>query len=247
MGVAVFTGYLLIGIGPGLALFFVGLAKKSYYVLVTLTSCFFWLLALLLASLLRPLLLSSSRASGIFAYTTLVVLSVALLECSRLLLWLLTRRMQAKLDEVAAHKGSLPMSEGEKLTTALAGGLGQGFAHSAIFFVAILTPSLGPGTFYLDACPQMPYFLAAGNTVAAFDAFSCGNKRRIGGVAGLHFAAALLCLLNLAPSGCLASIPLVFACASAASVMACSTCLQRLQYTRVHGSDGPEDERTSSD
>lgn len=43
-----------------------------------------------------------------------------------------------------------------------ASGLGHGLAHSAMFFLALLTPTLGAATYYLEGCPEVPFFLAAG-------------------------------------------------------------------------------------
>lgn len=45
-----------------------------------------------------------------------------------------------------------------------AGGLGHGVAHAVFFCLSLLTPAFGPGTFFVDRCSKIPFFLLSGES-----------------------------------------------------------------------------------
>ncbi|GBG79656.1 hypothetical protein CBR_g29804 [Chara braunii] len=71
------------------------------------------------------------------------------------------RKAEVQLDAVAARQSKPRLSVIDRMQIGLASGLGHGSAHAAFFFLSLLTPALGPATYYVDSCPQMPFFLVA--------------------------------------------------------------------------------------
>eukprot|EP00897_Mesotaenium_endlicherianum_P009276 jgi/Mesen1/8377/ME000468S07815 len=106
-------------------------------------------------------------------------------------------------------------------------GLGHGMAHSAFFFLSLLTAAVGLATYYANTCPEMPFFLVASvaslaflllhtfGMVVAFDGYATHTKAHQLAVPALHLTAALLMLVNFAPGGCAAGVCLVWICAAA--------------------------------
>eukprot|EP00271_Cylindrocystis_brebissonii_P010911 TRINITY_DN27392_c0_g1_i1.p1 TRINITY_DN27392_c0_g1~~TRINITY_DN27392_c0_g1_i1.p1 ORF type:complete len:271 (+),score=39.67 TRINITY_DN27392_c0_g1_i1:410-1222(+) len=222
MTLASFVGYVLIGLGPGLALFSVVVASKPLLVLVMLSSASFWLLNLMLvAALWRPFIPLGPSA---WPHALLLLSAVAIQEGARLFFWKIFRRAQTGLEGIAAAYGRPRLSVLDKVELAVSAGLGHGAAHSALFFVSLLTPVVGSATYYTHSCPQLPFFLVAAlmslallllhtfSTLLAFDAFVHGPLARCFWVPAAHLLASLAMLVNFFPGGCVLGLPLVWLC-----------------------------------
>lgn len=77
MGFKAFLGYLLIGLGPGPALFFKYIAPKPLLLLLFLTGCFIWLMVLMLIALVWLWVLPADGRNYLYF---LVVLNAVLVE-----------------------------------------------------------------------------------------------------------------------------------------------------------------------
>lgn len=222
MTFASFWGCFLIGVGPGIALFVTIISQKSFLVIVTFSSAFFWLLTLIsVAALWRPFV---PLGDSIWPLVLLLCTVIVVQEAARLLFWRIYCRVETGVNSISVAQGRPLISPLERMQVALAGGLGHGGVHSAIFFLSLLTPSLGPATYYSDKCSHMPFFLNTAllslavllqhifGMVIAFDAFHSKSRERQLFVPAIHLISAFLMLINLSPGGCSIGMPLVWVC-----------------------------------
>lgn len=222
MTVASFLGCFLLGAGPGFGIFAVVIAPKPFLVILVLISAFFWLLSLILvASIWRAFL---PLGAAMWPYIGVVFSAVAAQEALRLLYWQLQLRLERGLEAIAAAQMRPRLTALDKIEMALASGLGQGAAHTALFFLSLLTPLLGPATFYLDQCPYLPFFALAAlaslpllllhtfGMVVALDGHANHKTVHQVVVPVLHLAAGSVLLVNFIPGGCLVGLLLVWLC-----------------------------------
>lgn len=222
MTVASFLGCFLLGAGPGFTIFAVVIAPKPFLVLIVLTSAFYWLLSLIfVAGLWRAFM---PLGPAMWPYIAVVFSAVVVQEAMRVLYWQLHVRLERGLESIAASQMRPRLTALDKIEMALAGGLGQGAAHSALFFLSLLTPLLGPATFYNDQCPYLPFFAIAAlaslpllllhtfGMVVSFDGFANHKAVHQAVVPVLHLAAGFVLLVNFIPGGCLVGLPLVWVC-----------------------------------
>eukprot|EP00850_Spirogloea_muscicola_P016983 SM000141S00927 [mRNA] locus=s141:195190:197310:- [translate_table: standard] len=254
MTVAAFVGCSLVGLGPALALAALVLLPKPVLTLAALCSTFYWLITIIATAGLTRLLLPSAPPTWFLALLLLV--AVACQELARIGLWRIARRVDPPavqrqitirvhllraLQLIARRQSKAPLSFSDKVQIYLAAGFGHGLAHSLLFFLSLMTPAMGPATYYVSACPQMPIFLAmaiassaffiihAITMIMAFDGYVENSSHQYYAPI-FHFAAASTTLLNLAPSGCLVGLPLLWIIVvSAAS--ACHSILWRKSNT----------------
>ncbi|XP_052292432.1 gamma-secretase subunit APH1-like isoform X2 [Citrus sinensis] len=158
MTVAAGIGYALIALGPSLSLFVAVISKKPFLILTVLSSTLLWLISLIvLSGIWRAFLPLKSTTWWPFAL--LIISSVGFQEGLRVLFWKVYKRLEDTLDAFADRVGKPRLFLTDKMQIALAGGLGHGVAHAVFFCLSLLTPAFGPATFYVDRCPQMPFFL----------------------------------------------------------------------------------------
>eukprot|EP00252_Welwitschia_mirabilis_P025342 TRINITY_DN7876_c0_g1_i2.p1 TRINITY_DN7876_c0_g1~~TRINITY_DN7876_c0_g1_i2.p1 ORF type:complete len:162 (-),score=21.43 TRINITY_DN7876_c0_g1_i2:233-718(-) len=159
MTVVAGIGYALIALGPAIAIFANVIAKKPFLILTVLTSSLIWLISLIiLAGIWKGFLPISS---SVWPFALLLTTSVAMQEGLRLLCWKFYQKVEAILDALAQKISKPRLFLTDKMQIALAGGLGHGIAHAVFFCLSLATPAFGPGTFYVNNCKQMPFFLVA--------------------------------------------------------------------------------------
>eukprot|EP00850_Spirogloea_muscicola_P009376 SM000052S17768 [mRNA] locus=s52:560690:570889:- [translate_table: standard] len=250
MTVAAFVGCSLVGLGPALALAALVLLPKPFLTLAALCSTFYWLITIIATAGLTRLLLPSAPPTWFLALLLLV--AVASIASSAFFIIHAVSMIMAfdGYVENSSHQyyapiihfaaaATAPLSFSDKVQIYL--GFGHGLAHSLLFFLSLMTPAMGPATYYVSACPQMPIFLAmaiassaffiihAITMIMAFDGYVENSSHQYYAPI-FHFAAASTTLLNLAPSGCLVGLPLLWIIVvSAAS--ACHSILWRKSNT----------------
>lgn len=152
MAAAAFFGHALLGLGPGAAFFCVIIAPKSFVVLLSLFSAFFWLVALLLTSaLLRGFvpLADSQRA-----HAGALLAAVAIEEAARYGVWQLHKRTLALLHDMSTASGHT-FTPVDELYLAVGWGYGQAVVHVLIMFGSLVPLTAGHGTLYAATCPQV--------------------------------------------------------------------------------------------
>ncbi|KAG8369981.1 hypothetical protein BUALT_Bualt14G0070100 [Buddleja alternifolia] len=221
MTVAAGIGYVLLALGPSLSLFIAVISQKPFLVLTLLSSTLLWLMSLIaLSAIWRAFL--PFKTGLLWPYTLVILTSVAFQEALRLFLWRLYKRMEQILDAFADRVSKPHLFITDKMQIALAGGMGHGVAHAVFFCVSLLTPAFGPATYYVEKCPQMPFFLVSAivalafvtihtfSMVIAFSGYSEGNRMDQYFAPAVHFTAGMLTLTNLASRGCVIGIPLLY-------------------------------------
>ncbi|KAI7793230.1 gamma-secretase subunit Aph-1b-like [Triplophysa rosa] len=207
MTVAVFFGCAFIAFGPAFALFVFTIAKDPLRVLILITGAFFWLLSLLLSSLVWFIAVKASNADDWTLRRSLLIFgvffSVLLQELFRFGYYRLLRK---------ANEGLAAISEDESSAIsvrqmAYVAGLGFGIMSGAFSMINILSDSLGPGTVGIFGDSQYYFITSALMTLALtllhtfwgvvfFDGCEKSRWWVIALVVCLHLLVAGLSLLN---------------------------------------------------
>mmetsp|Transcript_9328 Transcript_9328/g.16507 ORF Transcript_9328/g.16507 Transcript_9328/m.16507 type:complete len:287 (+) Transcript_9328:67-927(+) len=244
-----FFAFFTLGMGPGLVFFGFFIAPKSFLVLLTLTSAFFWLLSLLLISAIfkgfLPVTVVASHYAG------LVACSVAIQELARLGMWKIHSITAQVLSEHARSTGHR-FAVLDRLYLALGWGYGHGVAHVVFFVLSFLPLTTGDGTWYLDTCPNMSIFLAGALYALAFGMLLPGcmvisfyglqerNWLLIVYPPAMHLGASMLTLANFRRNGCLFVMPLLLVLGAGTAFYA-----TKLGWKAVTGLDATSAARTS--
>ncbi|CAB4263689.1 unnamed protein product [Prunus armeniaca] len=221
MTIAAGIGYALLALGPSLSLFVSVISKKPFLVLTVLSSTLLWLTSLIvLSGIWRAFL--PLKSSTWWPYSILIFTSVAFQEGLRVLFWKVYKRLEDTLDAFADRVSKPRLYLTDKMQIALAGGLGHGVAHAVFFCISLLTPAFGPGTFFVDRCSKIPFFLLSAlialafvtihtfSMVIAFNGYAEGNKVDQFFVPIVHLVAGMVTLVNFASGGCIIGIPLLY-------------------------------------
>ncbi|KAG0361186.1 gamma-secretase subunit Aph-1 [Gamsiella multidivaricata] len=206
-----FFGCALTAYGPSLAIFFGCIASNAQLVILMVSSAFFWLLSLLLASAIWFIAKDSQHT-----YTSTIIYTVLLQELFRWFLYMLINRAEQGLNMVAKH----PKSKFNRPGYAFSAGMGFGLMFGIISYITQLVQSLGPGVLMCASCPSISlYFISAITTcifilhhcvwmMVSFTGFTQRSYLRILWVLVSHYGASYLTLLN-------ASTTVRFGCAYA--------------------------------
>nr|XP_060617091.1 gamma-secretase subunit Aph-1b-like [Anolis sagrei ordinatus] len=160
MTVPVFVGCAGVAFGPPLALFLLTVVSEPLRVIVLIAGAFFWLVSLLLSSLIWFVASAASDPSnhalqeGLLAFG--LVVSVLLQEAFRFLYYKLLRKAIEGLLALS-DDGCSPISIQQMAYVA---GLGFGLMSGAFSMINLLADSLGPGTVGIYGDSQL-YFLSS--------------------------------------------------------------------------------------
>ncbi|KAG0268410.1 gamma secretase complex protein [Linnemannia exigua] len=136
MTLITFFGCAFTAYGPSLAIFFGSIAPNAQLVILMVSSAFFWLISVLLASAIW-FMASNSRET----FPVTIIYTVLLQELFRYFLFLLINRAEGGLNLVAKH----PKSRFNRSGYAFAAGLGFGLMFGIISYITPLVDSMGPG------------------------------------------------------------------------------------------------------
>ncbi|XP_051507444.1 gamma-secretase subunit Aph-1b-like [Myxocyprinus asiaticus] len=166
MTVAVFFGCTFIAFGPAIALFLFTIARDPLRVIFLIAGAFFWLVSVLLSSLVWFITVqisnknSATQQRGLLIFG--VVLSVLLQEVFRFGYYKLLKKANDGLLTLS-QEDTMPISMRQ---LAYVSGLGFGFMSGAFSVVNILSDSLGPGTVGIHGDPQHYFISSAFMTLA---------------------------------------------------------------------------------
>ncbi|MGH0117409.1 UNVERIFIED_CONTAM: hypothetical protein FKN15_034596 [Acipenser sinensis] len=169
MTTSVFFGCTFIAFGPAISLFLFTIARDPLRVILfdcwVSVLAFFWLVSLLLSSLVWFIAVQISNKENASVQKGLlifgVVLSVLLQETFRFGYYKLLKRANEGLMALS-QEDAMPISIRQ---LAYVSGLGFGFMSGAFSVVNILADSLGPGTVGIHGDSQH-YFVSSGGAVA---------------------------------------------------------------------------------
>ncbi|XP_006626961.2 gamma-secretase subunit APH-1A [Lepisosteus oculatus] len=166
MTVAVFFGCTFIAFGPAFALFIFTIARDPLRVIILIAGAFFWLLSLLLSSLVWFIAMKATGGQdyqlqrGLLIFG--VMFSVILQEVFRFAYYKLLRKANEGLAALSEDEHS-PISVQQMAYVA---GLGFGIMSGAFSMINILSDSLGPGTVGIHGDSQYYFITSAFMTLA---------------------------------------------------------------------------------
>lgn len=162
MTVMEFFGCTFIAFGPPFAMFILTIAKDPIRIIILISAAFFWLLSLLLSSLLWYIVypLRKELAFG-------VVFSVLFQETFRFCFYKLLRKAEVGLKKVEEVGVDGTAVSSNRNTLAYVAGLGFGVMSGAFSLVNVLADSSGPGTVGLKG-DSPDFFLISAFTTLAF-------------------------------------------------------------------------------
>ncbi|KAI9269936.1 gamma-secretase subunit Aph-1 [Sporodiniella umbellata] len=151
-----FFGCFFLAYGPIVSIFFLTIAPNAQYVLLTVSSAFFCLLALLISSVIWYV--SQSNQWITIAYT------VAIQELGRYGLFRLSRRARKGLNTMSAH----PNFSLNPQLFALVFGFGYALTQALVGYLPILVASAGPGLLMCPSCPEASLYFITAITTSLF-------------------------------------------------------------------------------
>lgn len=198
MTVLEFFGCGLLAFGSPLILFILTVANEPIRIIICMSSSFFWLVSLLLSSVLwfAVVPLHNQLAFG-------MVFSVLFQEAFRYLLYKTLRLAEKGMERIIDN--GRPMASLH--TLAFVCGLGFGMISGIFSLVNVLSDSLGPGTIGLRGGSDMFFFVSAFHTlcfillhtfwsVVFFNALDRRNVYGVVGVLAAHLVVSSLTLMN---------------------------------------------------
>ncbi|KAI7901314.1 gamma-secretase subunit Aph-1 [Cokeromyces recurvatus] len=216
MSLYTFFGCLFLAYGPLLSIFFLYIAPNAQYVLLTVASAFFCLIALLLSSIIWYL----AKGAQTIHFVS-ITYSIAIQELCRWGFYLLLRRAESGLNTISSN----PKSPFNRTTFAFVSGFGYALMTSLISYISLLVESIGPGVIMCPSCPEITiYFMSAITTtffslmhicwmIISFEGFSelpqIKGWLKIIWVISSHYGASFTTVLNASRNikyGCIYSI-----------------------------------------
>jgi len=205
MTVLSFFGCALTAYGPALSLFLFTIASDPVKIIILILSAFFWLLSLLLSSVLWLIVSQFSDAIAIG-----LVFSVLFQETFRFLIYLLLDKADAYLKKLTETEETQIFAN--KHILAYVVGLGFGLMSGAFSLVNVLAASLGPGTLGFNGEPHNFFIVSSIMTlcmillntawgVIFFSSLDTKTYWQTGYVVATHMFVSCLSLLNSQKSG----------------------------------------------
>lgn len=157
MSLYTFFGCLFTAYGPLLSIFFLYIARDAQLVLLMVCSAFFWLIAMLLSSVIW------FAAKPIQNINTVTILySIIIQELFRWGLFKLINRAERGLMSVSKN----PKSSFNRSVFAFVSGYGFGLTSALITYISTLVQSIGPGVMMCPSCPQATLFFISAITTS---------------------------------------------------------------------------------
>lgn len=204
-----FVGCSLVAFGPSLSMFVVTIANCPIRVIIFITAAFFWLVSLLISSVLWHIataaISSSILQSSYLAFG--VVEAVLFQELFRFGFYKILRKAEVGLKKVTEVGTDGSVVTDSRQTLAYVSGLGFGVMSGGFSLLNILADLTGPATVGLGSQPENFVLISSLTTclfiflntfwgVLLFHAFDVQNKVMIFAVIFTHLTCSLLTLLN---------------------------------------------------
>lgn len=216
MTVMEFFGCTFLAFGPPFAMFVFTIAHCPVRIIILIAAAFFWLLSLLISSLLWFAVVPL-RKDLVFG----LIFSVIFQEIFRYIIYKILRKAESGLKKITDDSTTLIEN---KHILAYVSGLGFGIMSGAFSLVNVAADAVGPGTMGLKTGNEMFFLISAAISlcfillhtfcgVIFFKACDEKNKLQIGLVVAVHMTSSLLTLLNRYKnySACLVPLYLIVA------------------------------------
>nr|CAH7751342.1 unnamed protein product [Callosobruchus chinensis] len=199
MTVCEFFGCTFLAFGPPFAMFVFTIASDPVRIIILIAAAFFWLLSLLLSSMLwfAVVPLRKELAFGL-------VFSVFCQEAFRYIIYKILRKAENGFKKISDDSATLIEN---KHILAYVSGLGFGIMSGAFSLVNVVADAIGPGTMGLKSGNEMFFISSAAISlcfillhtfwsVIFFNAWDNKNLVQVGYVVLSHLFASCLTLLN---------------------------------------------------
>jgi len=213
-----FLGPFLLGTGPLISIFCLLIARKSFAVLLSLDSAFYWLTVLLGTSAVLKCFGTLERE--VSAHAGALLFSLLVQQTANYGMYRVNKVVKGLLEE-AGRKLGHGFTSLDALWVSVGLGFGHGAVQSTFFFVSLLEGKTKDATYYdYSVCPDMSLFTASAlltlgfslfhtfSTVVFFEGLAARNFIQTTMPVFSHLLAALLTLSNFRKDGCLATIPI---------------------------------------
>ncbi|KAG1139070.1 hypothetical protein G6F37_008933 [Rhizopus arrhizus] len=157
-----FFGCLLFAYGPILSIFLLSIAPNAQYVLLTVSSAFFCLIALLISSVIWYFSKTNNYIS--------IVYSIAIQEICRWGFYLMTHKAEKGLNSISAN----PNSPLNKHVFSFVFGYGYALTNASVGYISLLVESIGPGVMMCPSCPQASLYFIYAITTTLFSLLHIG-------------------------------------------------------------------------
>ncbi|XP_044734224.1 gamma-secretase subunit Aph-1 [Chrysoperla carnea] len=199
MTVVEFFGCTFLAFGPPLAMFSFTIAHDPIRIIILIAASFFWLLSLLLSSLVWFIVVPL-RSQLIFG----LVFSVLFQELFRFLIYKVLRKAEGGLKKVTDNSAQIIEN---KHVLAYVSGLGFGIISGAFSLINVLADAVGPGTMGLKSGSDLFFITSAATTlsfillhtfwsVIFFNALDNRNGFHLLWVIGSHMFVSCITLVN---------------------------------------------------
>lgn len=199
MTVKEFYGCAFLAFGPPVAMFLFTIVQDPVRIIILIAAAFFWLLSLLLSSLLWFAVVPLQKHL-LFG----MVCSVLFQEGFRYIIYRILRKAEHGLMKITEDSATLIDN---KHILAYVSGLGFGIISGAFSLINVLADAVGPATMGLKTGNEM-FFLSSAATalsfillhtfwsVLFFNGFDNNNRTQIGYVVVTHLLASCLTMFN---------------------------------------------------
>ncbi|XP_074605136.1 gamma-secretase subunit Aph-1 [Brevipalpus obovatus] len=197
-----FTGCALIAFGPALTMFSMSIAHNPIFIIIMISAAFFWLLSLLLSSLLWTIVIPL-KETLVFG----VVFSVLFQELFRYLFYRLLKKAEMGLKKVSEVGSGHSEYSTQWSSLSYVSGFGFGIMSGVFSMINVLADSTGPGTVGLFGDSRYFFITSAFHTLAFvllhtfwgiifFHSLDSKNYLRLMIVPVSHLVVTLLTFLN---------------------------------------------------
>eukprot|EP01121_Diplochlamys_sp_Union-15-3_P017708 TRINITY_DN628_c0_g1_i1.p1 TRINITY_DN628_c0_g1~~TRINITY_DN628_c0_g1_i1.p1 ORF type:complete len:276 (-),score=35.55 TRINITY_DN628_c0_g1_i1:48-815(-) len=206
MSYVVFFSGLFWSYAWALALFICVISKSAQLVILAIGSCFFWLISMLVASIVINI-------PGLkHIYLWIIPISVIFQELGRFVFWKLYYKAYSKLS--FGNDDTKPSN----FVSALTIGWGFGFCSALVLYTSLMWASSGPGYYATPACESISVFHIGGLISQAFvllhvmwsiigyDAYLKKIWWKIAFIFVTHLGASFLTLFNMKGGNCIGSV-----------------------------------------
>ncbi|XP_021002075.2 gamma-secretase subunit Aph-1 [Parasteatoda tepidariorum] len=162
MTVMEFFGCAMIAFGPCAAMLAITIARDPIRIIILISAAFFWLLSLLLSSILWNVVTPLKRNLSFG-----LVFSVIFQETFRLFFYKLLRKAEVGLKKVQEVGADGAVVSSNRSTLAYVAGLGFGLMSGLFSLINVLADSVGPGTVGLNGDSHY-FFITSAFTTLAF-------------------------------------------------------------------------------
>ncbi len=210
MSAALFWGSMIAAFGIAMVVFLRVIVGKAQLMLVMISGAFFWLMAIMLSSIVWHIILPLKGE-----YFFYIPVTIFIQEGFRFAFFRAYAASERAFAAMGTNAASFPMSD---VSCSAAAGLGFGITQTMMEYASTLRYSSGPGTLFNPKCSELSVFVSSAWLAClfnllnvfwmmiAFDAYRRASVPRTAIVVGLHLLASFATLLAQIKGACVGAL-----------------------------------------